>query len=155
MEFDTVIENKKQYFQNDYYVALANSQDVKVSFNIWAAIFGAAWCFYRKMYLVGISYFLIFFVSNSILIYVFSNASATIVAAINIIVFRATLGLFANRIYIKKSITEIDEIVKTESQETLKLKLKKAGGVSEVAVILYYVASVGFNVFLMLAEIKL
>ena len=149
------VNNKMQYFQNSYYVDLANSNELKISFNIWAAVFGAGWCFYRKLYAVGLVYFFIYLIFNSILAYILSNTSATTVTVISLIFFRVSLGFIVNRIYINRSLKEIDKIITTEDQENVASKLKAAGGVSEIAVVIYYVVSIGFNVCLMLAGIKL
>lgn|GEM_PF-1419573 len=149
------VNNKMQYFQNSYYVDLANNNELKISFNIWAAIFGAGWCFYRKLYIVGFVYFITYFILNTILAYILNNTSATTITVVNIIFFRVFLGFIVNGIYIKKSLKEIDKIVTAVDHADVASKLKAAGGVSEISVVIYYVISIGLNVCLMLAGIKL
>ena len=148
LETDYGLFNKNKYFQSDYYVALASRDGSKVSFNIWAAIFGPSWCFYRKLYALGLAYIAIYFIVSIALMLFFRESSTRLVIIGSVVLFRLGLGLFANGIYIAKSLKRIDEIVKAEGQENAASKLAEAGGVSGLALAIYIIAGIGVNLLL-------
>lgn len=141
------------FFRDPEYVAMASSgPDAASGFNVWAAVFGAYWCVYRKLFIPAAVYLLVI--------------DATLLAAILItdqphtaspnreyamlaifLVFRLILGKAANNVYITRGITKIQSIkAKYAGNPDATIKaIRLAGGTSPTAVAVLCFCSSAIN----------
>lgn len=123
--------NLKQASHLEIYIGKNLNKILNRKINIIAGILGPIWLMYRKSYLMAIIYTIIY-LTFGIYIILFTNSSLLIFAIITIM-FNL---LFLNTMYIKHCKKEIYKI-KQKNSEDLKEKLKKKGGTSIIAAIIY------------------
>ena len=128
------------YFQknSEYYIEELERfrESGRCSFSLKALLLGVFWMGYRKMYL-HILIFLGIVVAEYLIeelllnLNVISVTTYDLLDSLSIIVYAILIGLFANRLYIKKSIRDVDTILRrdisTDSSENL---IHKKGGTS-------------------------
>lgn len=123
---------------------LLNGKARHAGFNIWAALFGLQWFFFRKLYLFGLlSSVLEFAIPYGIFIlvrFLLANKDyalgALIVAAI---ITRVVIGYMANIALALKAAAVIDEIEKLNKDNETHLRLiSHAGGISIPSLLFAY-----------------
>lgn len=126
-------------------------------FNWPALLVGPVWCFYRKLWLLGVAYWLGYF----LLVIVFGFAygffnldapeklqSATLIIALGtMLLARLVLALFANRLYYRKACKVIKRARASLSDERAAIaEIRRRGGTSAVGLVL----AIGLNIALRL-----
>ncbi len=117
-------------------------------FNIWAAIFGAPWFFYRKMYKKGFISFLLDtgvpVVVVAVVMLVTGVDSGTIIyltLVFSLIGVRVAFGCWANIALCQKALREIRSVDKLNFDNDMHLQyISAAGGVNFSAFLLAYFA---------------
>lgn len=141
------------FAQDHYYLdaweGLLNGNSKRSGFNWYAACFGMAWCFFRKMYLVGaVVLMLTLFVASvfGILYLLYfgeggpSDQDAPSDLQLNVLFFfvlfptvRVPLGFLANKLYFNKGTGAIEKIVESglNGNEAIK-RIRSMGGTSQL-----------------------
>lgn len=128
---ETGYANLKQASDLEIYIGSNLNNILNRKINIVAGILGPIWLMYRKCYLMAIIYTIICLMFGTYII-LFTNSSILIFTII-VIVFNL---LFLNTMYIKHCKKEIYKI-KQKNNENIADKLKKKGGTSLIAAIIY------------------
>lgn len=129
----------------DYYLKqFAITQDTQPLYkmNVAAFLISIFWLFYRKMYLIGMLFFLAIIVEITISDFIFINvlgytSSPKMYDAMKAIMYPAICAAFANRWYFfhtKRKISEIKQRILADDLQLIAIKTK--GGTSIVASIL-------------------
>jgi hypothetical protein len=115
-------------------------------FNFWAALFGPAYFFYRKMYTWGMMYIVAAIVITFVAVFIYLGiASANIISGLNIqnaahnliyvklfvwLLMFSISGVFANVIYYRFATFEINALNSKKNSDLYFQCLKNRGGVS-------------------------
>jgi len=140
-------ESNKEIFEKyykkstDYYIGQLESysQRGRCSFSVSAFFLGLFWMSYRKMYktviIISVLIFLESILEGVLLSYNIITADAyELISKLSMIAWGAILSILANRLYIKQSIKEVDEILnKNLEEQELELEISKKGGVNWLA----------------------
>ncbi len=129
-------------------------------FNWPAAIFGMTWCFYRKMYGVGLLLVVAFFALTFVLGLLMGFALAVFVPSLDggthelsillsvatLLIVRVSFGFLANSIYFRKASRAIqDAAADGVTAEELPNHLAQAGGTSDIGLILGLASGLALN----------
>ncbi len=138
-------EAYQAFSQSDYYLKkwepLIKGQNSFGGFNPAAAIFGAAWCFHRKLYRLGIAFFVATFVLMQALLLASAymtegNSKVFLVLISSILLIHIPIGLLANKIYFNKAKKVITQAASSRiPEEYFEAALRDAGGTSFGAVL--------------------
>jgi hypothetical protein len=149
---DHYIDYFKVYFNrsSEYYIERLEwyLSGKRMSFNIFAFFFNALWLAYRKMYKKLLLVMLIAFLTGiliSILDFsgLLSSSTLSDVEMISYLLIPSFVGIFANKWYIKKSISTIENTMTQESNTEKMIELlKKKGGTSVIAPIILFTISI-------------
>jgi Protein of unknown function (DUF2628) len=122
-----------------------------LGFNFSAAIFGMAWCFYRKRYVIGIALVLTEALIGILAMAIYFAASdsestvdphAKVVSYVTVIVVRLGFGFLANRLYFRsarRAIVRIKE--KSPNGKAAPSEIASRGGTSDVAMFIAFLIS--------------
>lgn len=111
------------------------------SFNWAAALFGLSWCFWRKLYLVGIAVLAAYLLVSFFLAHLFRAINpaqdpravllVTDVAWAGLLVVQIALGMAANGLYLRRGLATINTLRETVPDRSEYLaRLRKKGGTS-------------------------
>lgn len=133
------------FAQEDFYLevwqpALSGAKS-GYKFNLAAAVFGMTWCFYRKMYGVGLILLTSEFIVGIVIgisIYVVnpeanleSQGFSLAMTGVTLLAIRVPFGFLANRLYFRKATAEIETATSEgQSQEQLLAIVRRRGGTS-------------------------
>ncbi|WP_299838458.1 DUF2628 domain-containing protein [uncultured Tenacibaculum sp.] len=135
-------EEYKLYFgkEADYYLDVLKKIDLenKTPFNFHAALLGAFWILYRKMYrelllLLVLIYIESYFEEYILFLVNANHSSISIVYQMSLFLWIGLIGLFSNKLYINKANREITQIKRLglSSNDTNK-KIESTGGTTFV-----------------------
>ena len=139
----------KAFSDDDYYVEkwqrLQKGGSQFAGFNLYAAVFGTHWCFYRKMYFLGAVLFVAEFLLPVIIgvLYVVitgghaSDSSVFFAGALGTaLITRLGFGFWANFAYFKKAVKVISKADSLNVSNEIYLNIiKSTGGISFPATI--------------------
>lgn len=130
----------KAFANSEYYIEqwsqLIEKGRGKTSFNLAATLFGTMWCFYRKLYWLGVSVFLssvvIVTVAKFVAItYATNPINLGLHPLLVIVVFvRIPLGFMANYLYFKHARHFVERLLSESTVESVQIKAARRGGVS-------------------------
>lgn len=117
------------------------------SFNWAAALFGLSWCFWRKLYFVGIAVLAAYLLVSFFLAHLFRAINpaqdpravllVTDVAWAGLLVVQIGLGMAANGLYLRRGLATINTLRETVPDRSEYLeRLRKKGGTSFLAFLL-------------------
>ena len=135
----------KAFSGDDYYLekwqGLQLGRSKFAGFNLFAAVFGAYWCFFRKMYGLGcillLSEFLLVVIITILYAvvtgdYTFESPSTQAAGYVGtLVITRVTLGFWANIAYFKKAVKVISKADSLNVSNDMYLNIiKSAGGIN-------------------------
>lgn len=141
---DVSTTERKAFSDDDYYVEkwqrLQQGRSKFAGFNLYAAVFGTVWRFYRKMYFLGSGFLLAEFLLPVIIGILYavvtgghtSDSSARLLGAVGtVLITRLGFGFWANLAYFKKAVEEISKADSLNVSNEIYLNIiKSAGGIS-------------------------
>lgn len=154
------LKEYQQYFHSyfgrspDYYTKRLELylQGKKYSFNIYAFFFNCAWLVFRKMYKPFLLLLLVFLILAIIVETLhqtgaISNSTNSDINILYYFLIPAITGCFSNKWYIKRSIKTVETAVSNSDDSTSVTEyLKKKGGTSTVALVIFIIISIVLNV---------
>jgi Protein of unknown function (DUF2628) len=139
-----------QYAQDEYYSkeweSLVTKPTGGTSFHFEAALFGTTWCFYRKMYVIGLIVFLLGTIAAllagvacGLLFPALSDIQLQVIAFASLgLLVRVPLGFIANKLYFKQATRVISKTIKEVGDDAaaLQTELASRGGTSVPSLLL-------------------
>lgn len=130
-------------------VLMAMLEDKKQhgGFNIWAALFGVQWYFFRKLYLFGLFSLALELMAPLLAVWAFGSISGlqrddlwAVAVIVCFVATRITIGYMANIALCLKAVTVIQAVDKLNKDNAAHLRLIKAdGGVSMASLLFIFV----------------
>lgn len=160
------IEVYKAYFFDDttYYANALNKyeQGKKFTFNFSAGFFGVCWLLFRKMYIEGFIFWIVFILLGSLIDYlttllgINSNSVSNLLSQfIFLIISFVTLSFIGNYLYIRKSQRVVQAYLSKHNMEELDstdlAKLGLKGGTSYFAAFIPVMILAAFVLFYLLS----
>ncbi len=144
----------EKYYQrsSNYYVNQLENYQLhgKCSFSVTAFFLGIFWMAYRKMYkiviiIIGLILLESFIEETLLNFNVISNVAYETIDRISTIIWGGIIGVYANKLYIKQSVKDIDEVLSKNYDEVeLDEAINRKGGVNWLApfVLLFGIATI-------------